>query len=380
MNKLPLLILCLINFISTAQTSLSKRETDEIRYNARRKVEKDLPELLNTLNLSDIGDFERKTLILNSYLPSPTQVFYSDGVVIEDDLKPELSLKDPPVDASVDKYLNNIDLFYAKSDTVTIKIENVVVSPVKESKDKITVQVYFTSIFKGSHKTIKTPYVPQLRIAELNVEKNEKQWSVLISSIRFNRGEALPDVNKVEDENYKREQLLKELEQKRDQEMVAKLALTKKLEEETKRLKEIPKQEKIIVNKAVEIKPNQTIYKVLESKFSFVKCADNNVIIGILGNNGSNNKVMLGFFNVKEGENVFYESEFEVIVPRDFHCYFIEPDKEQIFVTSQYPAIFINKTFSTMGLTFKVLSADGKGIDYIIPKISAKCPVSNSSE
>lgn len=380
MNKLPLLILCLLNFISTAQTPLTKRETDEIRYNARRKVEKDLPELLNTLNLSDIGDFERKTLILNSYLPSQTQVFYSDGVVIEDDLKPDLSLKDPPVDASVDKYLNNIDLFYVKSDTVTIKIENVVVSPVKENKDKITVQVYFTSIFKGSHKTIKTPYVPQLKIAELNVEKNEKQWSVLISSIRFNRGEALPDVNKVEDENYKREQLLKELEQKRDQEMVAKLALTKKLEEEAKRLKTLPTPEKTIQSKAVEIKPNQTVYKILDSKFSFVKCADNNVIVGLLGNKGDNSRVVLGFFNVKEGENDFYESEFEVIVPRDFHSYFIEPDKEQIFVTSQNPFLFMNKTFSSTGLTFKVLSADGRSIDYIIPKISGKCPATTGSE
>jgi hypothetical protein len=373
MNKLPLLILCFINFISTAQTPLSKKETDEIRYNARRKVEKDLPELLNTLNLSDIGDFERKTLILNSYLPSQTQVFYSDGVVIEDDLKPDLSLKDPPVDASVDKYLNNIDLFYVKSDTVTIKIENVVVSPVKENKDKITVQVYFTSVFKGSHKTIKTPYIPQLRIAELNVEKNEKQWSVLISSIRFNRGEALPDVNKVEDENYKREQLLKELEQKRDQEMVAKMVLTKKIEEEAKREKASPTQDKLVQSKTIEIKPNQTIYKILDSKFSFVKCADNNVIVGLLGNKGDNSRVVLGFFNVKEGENDFYESEFEVIVPRDFHSYFIEPDKEQIFVTSQNPFVFINNTFNSTGLTFKVLSADGKSIDYIIPKISGKC-------
>lgn len=378
MNKTLLLILCLLNLISTAQTPLTKKETDEIRYNARRKVEKDLPELLNTLNLSDIGDFERKTLILNSYLPSPTQVFYSDGVVIEDDLKPDLSLKDPPVDASVDKYLNNLDLFYAKSDTVTIKIENVVVSPVKESKDKITVQVYFTSIFKGSHKTIKTPYVPQLRIAELNVEKNEKQWSVLISSIRFNRGEALPDVNKVEDENYKREQLLKELEQKRDQEIIAKLALAKKLEEESKR--QLPKPETIIQNKAVEIKPNQTIYKMLDNKFSFVKCADNNVIVGLLGNKGDNSRVVLGFFNVKEGENDFYESEFEVIVPRDFHSYFIEPDKDQIFVTSQNPFVFMNKTFSSSGLTFRVLTAEGKSIDYIIPKITGRCLSANGSE
>jgi hypothetical protein len=380
MNKLPLLILCLINFISTAQTPLTKRETDEIRYNARRKVEKDLPELLNTLNLSDIGDFERKTLILNSYLPSQNQVFYSDAVVIEDDLKPDISPKDPPVDALVDKYLNNLDLFYAKSDSVTIKIENVVVSPVKENKDQITVQVYFTSIFKGSHKTIKTPYAPQLRIAELNVEKNEKKWTVLISSIRFNRGEALPDVNKVEDERYKREQLLKELEQKRDQEIIAKLALAKKLEEEAKRRKVLPTQENVIQNKTVEIKPNQTIYKILDSKFSFVKCADNSVIVGLLGMKGDNSRVVLGFFNVKEGENDFYESEFEVIVPRDFHCYFIEPDKEQIFVTSQNPFLFMNKTFSSSGLTFKVLSADGKSIDYVIPKVSGKCPASNGNE
>ena len=244
MNKIPLLILCLINFISLAQKPLSKKDTDEIRHNARTKVEKDLPELLNTLNLGDVGNFERKTLILNSYLPSSTQVFYSDGVVIEDDLKPNYSPKDPPVDALVDKYLNNLDLFYSKSDVATIKIENVVVSPVKQSNDKITVQVYFTSIFKGTHKIIKQPYIPQLRIAEFNVEKNENQWIVLISSIRFNRGESLLNGNKTEDENVKKERLIKELEQKREQEVAAKLALSKKLEEESKQLKEPPAQEK----------------------------------------------------------------------------------------------------------------------------------------
>lgn len=99
-----------------------------------------------------------------------------------------------------------------------------------------------------------------------------------------------------------------------------------------------------------------------------------------MGNKGDNSRVVLGFFNVKEGENDFYESEFEVIVPRDFHSYFIEPDKEQIFVTSQNPFLFMNKTFSSTGLTFKVLSADGRSIDYIIPKISGKCPATTGSE
>jgi hypothetical protein len=262
MNKILLLILCLLNFVSIAQQSLTKRETDEIRYNARRKVEKDLPELLNTLNLSDIGDFERKTLILNSYLPSQNQVFYSDGVVIEDDLRPNISFKDPPIDVSVDKYLSNIGLFYTKSDAATIKVENVVVSPVKQNKDQVTVQVYFTSIFTGNHKTIKQPYVPQLRIAELKVEKNNSEWSVLISSIRFNKEESL----KIEEDKNKKEQLLKEseqkrkqeiadkleqkrnqeiadqLEQKQKQEIADKLALAKKSEEE-KQAQEPPKQQ-----------------------------------------------------------------------------------------------------------------------------------------
>ena len=160
--------------------------------------------------------------------------------------------------------------------------------------------------------------------------------------------------------------------------MVAKLALAKKLEEEARRLKVLPTQEKAIQSKAVEIKPNQTIYRILDSKFSFIKCADNNVIVGLLGSKGDNSRVVLGFFNIKEGDNDYYESEFEVIVPRDFHSYFIEPDKDQIFVTSQDPFIFMNKTFNSTGLTFKVLTADGKSIDYIIPKVAGKCP--NSSE
>ena len=85
--QILLIILPLYDCIS--QSTVSKRDADEIRALARKRVEKDFPELMNTLNLDDLGEFERKTLIQNSYLPNNNQVFYSDGIVVEDDLNPK---------------------------------------------------------------------------------------------------------------------------------------------------------------------------------------------------------------------------------------------------------------------------------------------------
>lgn len=252
-NYLPLFFfLFLFSAEIVAQEKLSKKDTDEIRFNARRKVEQDLPELLNTLNLDDLGDYERKTLMLNSYLISNNQVFYADGVIIEDDLKPDRQESSRPIDVPVGKYLSNFDLFYKKSSSPTIEVTNVVVGTVKERNEQYYIQVSFNSHFKGSHKTIKVPYKVEHRVAELRAEKVEKQWVTLITSIRFLKDESPTVANKIETiESKLSEKALLDLQEKKNQEALSiakedqrkKDELKKKEEEEAEKIAQLKKEE-----------------------------------------------------------------------------------------------------------------------------------------
>ena len=180
-----LFLILLTTYEGFSQQNLTKKDVDEIRFNARKKIEKDLPELLNTLNLDDLGDYERKTLMFNSYLPSNNQVFYSDGVIVEDDLKPDRRHDAKGNDMSVGKYLSNFDLFYKKSEMPSIEISNVVVSQIKERNEQLYIKVLYTIFFKGSHKSIKIPFQVQQKVAELRIEKIDKRWVALITSLRF---------------------------------------------------------------------------------------------------------------------------------------------------------------------------------------------------
>lgn len=172
-------------FDGNSQNDIPKKDVDEIRALVRKKIQKSLPELMNTLNLDDVGEAERKNVILNSYLPSTDQLFAGDGVIVEDDLNPDRNASDRPIDLTIGKYFNNFDLFYKKSENSTFEISNVVVSEVKKNEGQIYVKVYYRSIFKGEHKKITTAFKPQERVAEFKAEKIEKKWEVLITRIAF---------------------------------------------------------------------------------------------------------------------------------------------------------------------------------------------------
>lgn len=187
MRKILLLgILLCFFWDGKSQNKISKKDTDEIRALAGKRIQKSLPELMNTLNLDDVGEAERKNVTLNSFLPSNDQLFAGDFVIIEDDLNPDYKLTEKPIDLTVSKYFNNFDLFYKKSDSPTFEVRNVVVSEVKENDEQIYVKVFYTSVFKGGHKKIMTPYKSQERVAEFKAEKVDKKWEVLITRIAFN--------------------------------------------------------------------------------------------------------------------------------------------------------------------------------------------------
>jgi hypothetical protein len=354
--KIGILIsfLIFVQFEVFAQLRLLKRDKDEIRFNARRKVEKDLPELLNTLNLDDLGASEQDTLIKNAFSKSFNQVFYDENSIIEDDMSPFTQAASNPSEMLVKKYLNGFVFFYEKSGVPTVEVENVVVGTIEEREGQFYVKVSYSSIFKGLNKITKKTLPLLQRIAELKVVKNEKLWTTYIVSLRnYRETPILPVTNAVKKDSTFQIVIL-----------------------QNQNVKALPKTETFV---PYDITKSKNIYKVSEKNFSFVKCFGENIQIGLVGLKNQP-KALLVFFNVKQGDNDFWESEDEIIAPRDFHGYLVEPDKDQVFVTSSEPLNYSNQFITATNLIFSTFLADGNAIEYFIPKIVAKCTVIGNSE
>ncbi|MBE9462730.1 hypothetical protein ACFP1I_09155 [Dyadobacter subterraneus] len=186
-KSLVLLMLALGFFYtktSVAQT-LSRKDADEIRVLAREKI-KAFNDLLNAISNDDLSNYERKYMIMNSYMPSNDQIFFNDGVVVEDDVDPKHTSSSPELDTPIEKYLSNFDLFYTKSETNSIEFSNIVVSDAKINKYAY-VKVFYTQQFKGKNSNTKDPYQPVSRVAELRADKGASgSWIVYLTSISFN--------------------------------------------------------------------------------------------------------------------------------------------------------------------------------------------------
>ncbi|WP_165939988.1 tetratricopeptide repeat protein [Dyadobacter psychrotolerans] len=167
-----------------SQDSLSVREGQEIQLLARRKVEKGLNDLLNTISFEDLGDFERKALRTDSYGNSVNKVFYNDKVIIEDDINPEHISGKTGTDLPIDRYLSDFELFYPKSVDRTILFTDFDVSALKKS-EYYYVKVYFKSQFNSRHNQIKIPYGQVRRVAEVRAEKKGKKWLTYIMRVAF---------------------------------------------------------------------------------------------------------------------------------------------------------------------------------------------------
>ncbi len=171
---------------------LNRRATDQIRALAREKV-KALSDLLNAIANEDLTTYDRKYVVLNSYMPSNDQLFFNDGVIVEDDIDPTHTAPAAGSDVIIDRYLSNLDLFYQKSTTNTIEFSNIVVGDVKAGEKYPYVKVFFTSHFKGKHKSITAPYQPTQRVAEFIAASVDDEWIVYITRLAFQTPTAMQD-------------------------------------------------------------------------------------------------------------------------------------------------------------------------------------------
>lgn len=195
-----IVLLVLITTGALAQTAPAPpadpdaKDKSEIRFLAKKRIESDLQGLYNTLTFEDVGDYERVSVIKNSYLPNANQVFYSDDVIIEDDLDPKQKNATEPKTAKdwkVDAYLGEFELKYVKTTSETIKFSNLQVSTPERKDSYYEVRVFFTSKFGGiygrNQKTKAYYESSTSRVATLRADKIDGKWQVLITQILFLR-------------------------------------------------------------------------------------------------------------------------------------------------------------------------------------------------
>ncbi|NID10208.1 hypothetical protein [Fibrivirga algicola] len=173
--------------VRTSPSAANKRRDDEITRQAKEKLN-DLVELLNMLTSSiTLSELERKSLIKNSFLPNPNQLFYNDAVVIEDDIDPTHTSIDSTVEMSVERYLTNLELYYAKTDSASIDFSQKVTSRVYEGRDYPYIKIFFKSLFKSKHNELKTPYTSGLRVAEIRADSVDGKIHTFITRLGFQR-------------------------------------------------------------------------------------------------------------------------------------------------------------------------------------------------
>ncbi|MFD2570171.1 hypothetical protein ACFSUS_05965 [Spirosoma soli] len=174
--------------VNNSDTTITGRDRNEITFQAKNTI-KNLEELLGLI-VTVTSEAELDKAIKDSYLPNENQIFYNDGVVVEDDIDPTHTSSKNTADLPVDRYLKNLLIFYSKSDTSTIKFSRIITSSLIEGKAYLYVKVFFTSTFNGKYNDqtnnqINVAYQPVQRVAELRTEKVNGKWRTLIVRLGF---------------------------------------------------------------------------------------------------------------------------------------------------------------------------------------------------
>jgi len=176
------LTLC-CHLIYAQQIELTEEDKEAIKFKSKDFM-RELESLLNLIKDPTIESIKLKELIENSYTSSANQIFLDENVIIEDDIDPNFFDYTAQKNSEVPKYLNDLELFYEKSEAATISIENIEAYDVSQ-KDYIFLPVYFETTFEGKHIVIDRPYGTVQRIATIKAEKEDGLWKALIVSIVF---------------------------------------------------------------------------------------------------------------------------------------------------------------------------------------------------
>jgi tetratricopeptide (TPR) repeat protein len=172
-------------YVSLASAQdIAPRDQNEINSRAISLV-KEFEQLLNAISLKSTTASEIQELVQICHSDPNNRIFLNEKSVLEDDITPGAGDSTFVKDVSIQKYLNDLDLFYSKEHDETIKFSDFRLSPIR-SKAYTFVKVYFESKFNGKHKEIDVPYSTNRRVAEVRADKlKDGKWDLHIVSITF---------------------------------------------------------------------------------------------------------------------------------------------------------------------------------------------------
>lgn len=181
---LPALLTVLFVQAACAQDSITVKDAEEIRFKAESLIKRELKDLMNNIASTDIDLTDTKKIIFNSHSGTRNKIFLSAKVLLEDDINPSVRSSAKSRDVEVEKYLNDFDLLYKKSDAPSISFTDVRASNIKKGKT-LYVKVYYNSFFRNPNKTSDTVYALTNRMAEIRVEKEKNKWTPYIARVAF---------------------------------------------------------------------------------------------------------------------------------------------------------------------------------------------------
>ncbi|GAB3203324.1 tetratricopeptide (TPR) repeat protein [Pontibacter aydingkolensis] len=181
--KYFMFILC-YGFASTNAQDLTTRDAGQVIDKTDYLI-KEYESFLNTLTNAGMRPSDIKLMIKNAYsLENNQRLFWDNKVIVEDDINPEKAEADSAADLPVDRYLEDLDLLYAKSREPSITFYNIDVSKIKKA-DYYYVKVYFDSSFHSKHKKSKKSYKPVRRVAEVRLENQDSKWMPYMVGLRY---------------------------------------------------------------------------------------------------------------------------------------------------------------------------------------------------
>lgn len=164
---------------------LSVREKDNLRIQAITLV-KEFEQLLNVMASKGTTHSDVRDLIALSTEDQQTRIFYGPTVVLEDDLFSLFSDSLAPKDVSIQKYLNDWDLFYTKTFDESVRFSDLRISDFG-FKGYLYLKVQFLTTFKSKHRNFDRNYHPIRRVASIRFDLKENRYVSTINGISIVR-------------------------------------------------------------------------------------------------------------------------------------------------------------------------------------------------
>jgi tetratricopeptide (TPR) repeat protein len=164
---------------------LTPRERDQLKSQSIALV-KEFEQLLNVLSHKATTSSDAQDIVVLATADNQTRIFADPKVVLEDDLYSIQADSVEPKDVSIQKYLNDWDLFYTKGFEETVSFSDLRISDFA-FKGYLYLKVYYVSQFKNKHKYFDKNYVTKRRVATIRFDKKNGMYVGYINGISFFR-------------------------------------------------------------------------------------------------------------------------------------------------------------------------------------------------